>query len=231
MLRFQQPAHLRWSRRRQAVLAGRDACQPIQLPPAKRRPEGVERLRGHTVILLGVQRAILADRVEQQVEDRARWVALLTAGMDQKVSASGRSAPKAVPRPRSAASAGTTPAINFPLPTSARNSRRVRCRIILPRGKGCLAGALSRQRAVPRVCIARSGYRAPKVMAKRNAISPGRDNPNGNLHHDPARHRAGGQGHTRHLQPGGVQGGSQVNGRQGVGNVLDDGGFRWDDPR
>ena len=37
--------------------------------------------------------------------------------------------------------------------------------------------------------------------SSRNAISPGRDNSDGNLHHDPAVHRAGDQGHTRHLQP------------------------------
>src|SRR5262249_38528948 len=83
LLHFQQPACLRVPGRRRAVLAGGDAGQGYQMPPAEGRARGGEFLRHRLVVLLGVQLPILADRVLQEhVKDWARLVAEFAVTVD-----------------------------------------------------------------------------------------------------------------------------------------------------
>src|SRR3972149_10755190 len=70
-------------RRRLAALAGRDAGQRHQLPPAKRRPRGGELLADGAVVFFGVQRTVLARGIaEQQIKDPPRWMAELAVPLD-----------------------------------------------------------------------------------------------------------------------------------------------------
>ena len=67
-----------------AVLAGGDAGQGRELPPAEGRAGGGELLGDGPVVLLGVQGAVLADRVlQQQVEDRTGFQPELAVAGDQ----------------------------------------------------------------------------------------------------------------------------------------------------
>ena len=64
------------------------AGQRRQVSPAEGRPRGREFLGHRSIVLLGVQRAVLADReIQQQVEHRPGGVAKFAIAMNQSAGA------------------------------------------------------------------------------------------------------------------------------------------------
>src|SRR5262245_42050407 len=81
---LEQPPSFGVARRGMAVLTGGDAGQSDEVTPAEGRPRGGEFLDHRTVILLRVQRAILADAIaEQQIEDAPLRATQLTVALHQ----------------------------------------------------------------------------------------------------------------------------------------------------